>query len=112
VSVVSGGDFDEWDLEVRDGVFAAVRMRMAAEEHGGGKQLVRFRAAPVFSKGAVFLLIGVLGMSLGAAHDHAWIASGAIGVVAAILFARIFQDCATAMSAVVSTLQRLGARED
>jgi GT2 family glycosyltransferase len=111
-SVACGGDFDEWDLEVRDGVFAAVRMRMAIEEHGGGKQLVRFRAAPVFAKGIVFLLIGCLGMSLGAASDHAWIASAAIAVVAAIFFARSFQDCAAAMSAVVSSLKGMGAGED
>ena len=111
-SVACGGDFDDWDLEVRDGVFAAVRMRMATEEHGGGRQLVRFRAAPVFSKGVVFLLIGFLGMSLGAARDHAWIASAAIAVVAAILFARSFQDCAAAMSAVVSSLRGEGAKED
>jgi hypothetical protein len=111
-SVVRGGDFDEWDLEVRDGVFAAVRVRMAAEEHGGGKQLVRFHAASVFSKEVIFLAIGLLGIGIGAAFAHAWIPSGAIAVVVGILCTRIFQDGAAAMWAVVGTLKRLGGKED
>jgi GT2 family glycosyltransferase len=111
-SVVCGGDFDDWDIEVRDGVFAAVRMRLAPEEHGGGKQLVRFLTTPIFSKEVVFLTIGLLGISVGAAFAHAWIASGAIAIVVGILCTRIFQDSASAMWAVVDSLKRIGAKED
>ena len=44
--VVRGGDYDRHDLEVRGGLFGSVRTRMAIEEHGGGKQLIRFRSWP------------------------------------------------------------------
>jgi hypothetical protein len=47
--VLRGGDFDNWDLEVRGGLLGGLRTRMAIEEHGGGKQLVRLRSWPVIS---------------------------------------------------------------
>ena len=49
-AVRRGGDFDRWDLEVRGGPLAAVRIRATVEEHGGGKQLVRLRSWPWFSR--------------------------------------------------------------
>ena len=42
-SVFSGGPWDDWDLEVRGGLFAGVRVQVATEEHGRGRQLVRWR---------------------------------------------------------------------
>jgi hypothetical protein len=44
--VMRGGDFDHWDLELRGGLLGCARVLMAVEEHGGGNQLVRFRAWP------------------------------------------------------------------
>jgi glycosyltransferase involved in cell wall biosynthesis len=111
-SVVRGGNYDDWDLEARDGVFPAVRMRMTTEEHGGGKQLVRFRVWPIFSTGVVLLVMALLGIAVGAALDRAWIAAGTIASAGLVLFLRMFQDCATVTAAVVRTLKQLGARED
>src|SRR5690606_8709010 len=44
--VLRGGAFDDWDLEVRAGAAGALRLRMAVEEHGHGRQLLRFRTWP------------------------------------------------------------------
>ncbi len=41
-----GGDFDKWDLAVWGGPLAFSRIRMAIEEHGGGRQQLRFRISP------------------------------------------------------------------
>jgi GT2 family glycosyltransferase len=38
-----GGEFDEWDLEVRDGLFARARTRMAIEQYPAGQ---RWRSRP------------------------------------------------------------------
>ena len=45
-AVRPGGDFDRWDLEVRLGGLGVVRVLMATEEHGAGRQLLRFRIQP------------------------------------------------------------------
>jgi hypothetical protein len=110
-SVARGGNYDTWDLEVRDGVFGAVRARMATEEHGGGKQLARFRCRPTFSPGVLVLVLALLTISAGAALDHAWLASATIAAAAIIFSLRIFQDCATATAAVARTLKAMGFEE-
>src|SRR5439155_5656659 len=42
----AGGAYDHWDLEIQGGLFGGVRLCMAAEEHGGGRQMLRFRIWP------------------------------------------------------------------
>jgi len=49
--VRQGGDFDSWDLEVRGGLFGSARLLHVIEEHGGGRQLVRFRVWPLATRG-------------------------------------------------------------
>jgi len=41
-----GGDFDDWDLAVWGGALAFSRVRMAVEEHGSGRQQLRFGISP------------------------------------------------------------------
>jgi hypothetical protein len=43
---VRGGDYDAWDLEIRAGLLGFARLRHTVEEHGAGRQLVRFRLTP------------------------------------------------------------------
>ena len=42
--VKRGSDYDRWDLEIRNGFFGGVRCLMSVEEHGAGKQYVRFKS--------------------------------------------------------------------
>jgi O-antigen biosynthesis protein len=60
VPAETGGDFDRWDLEVRGGLFGCARLRMVSEEHGNGKQLVRFRLWPRVTKLAFGVVVGSL----------------------------------------------------
>jgi GT2 family glycosyltransferase len=39
--VRSGGQFDRWDLDLRAGPLGGVKLRIAVEEHGSGRQLMR-----------------------------------------------------------------------
>ena len=48
--VFSGGDYERWDLYVRGGMLGSMRLRVAVEEHGAGRQLVRIRSWPRFSR--------------------------------------------------------------
>lgn len=73
--VLPGGDFDDWDLEVRGGLFGSVRVRTAVEEHGSGTQLYRFATIPRVStvSGAALAMLSAL--LVAAACDGAWAAS-------------------------------------
>ena len=44
--VKRGGDYHRWDLEVRGGLLGSARMLHTVEEHGGGRQMARFRVWP------------------------------------------------------------------
>jgi hypothetical protein len=48
-AVEAGGDFDRFDLQARGGLFGAARLTLVAEEHGAGRQLVRFSIRPRLS---------------------------------------------------------------
>jgi GT2 family glycosyltransferase len=111
VSVSRGGDYDDWDLEARDGTFGAVRIIMASEEHGGGRQLVRLRAWPISSAALLSFVLALLGVAGAAAYEHAWIPSASLTIVGLLVFARIFQDCSTATAATIRALKQLGAEE-
>jgi len=62
IAVEPGNGFDRWDLRVRTGPLAAATIRIAVEEHGWGRQMLRFRARPSISRSAVMtlLLFGVM----------------------------------------------------
>ncbi len=104
-SVARGSDYDRWDLEVRGGAFGVMRLLCAIEEHGGGKQLARFRCWPRFSRGAVALgaLFGVL--SVVAALDGAWLVGLLLGVVATAVAALAIYDCGVAGGTLAQALE-------
>jgi GT2 family glycosyltransferase len=105
--VLRGGDYDRWDLELRGGLLGCVRVLMAVEEHGGGKQLVKFRTWPRCSTAGITLALLFAALSAGAALGQAWIACGVLNVVAFLFMMRIFKECSSAMTAVTTVLRPL-----
>jgi GT2 family glycosyltransferase/membrane protein implicated in regulation of membrane protease activity len=66
-AVRCGQDYDDWDMEIRCGLLGALRVRAAAEEHAGGKQLLRFKSWPrMFAMtGVTAALLGVIAIGSG-----------------------------------------------
>jgi O-antigen biosynthesis protein len=101
-----GTEYDRWDLEVRGGVLGAARMRMAVEEHGGGRQLVRIRSWPHCSRPGVALIGTSTVLAAAAALDGAWIACGLLAMSALVLIATALWDCATATGIMIRALEK------
>ena len=102
----SGGDWDRWDLQVRAGLLGVARLRIAIEEHGAGRQLVRVRSwprAPMTSilLGALAALVATLALVSDA--DALTIL---LGVLAASLVARLLYECGTATATIRRALHR------
>jgi GT2 family glycosyltransferase len=90
--VQRGGDFDRWDLHIKAGLCGGVRTRMAIEEHGAGKQLVRCRVWPRFSLIAM-TAICLLGLfSAWSFLDHAWVIGTILGSCSLLLALRMYQE--------------------
>ncbi|MDF2691788.1 MAG: glycosyl transferase family 2 [Labilithrix sp.] len=80
-----GGPYDRWELELRGGGFAAVRMRMAIEEHGAGRQQLLCRVWPRSGSITVLTVILLSALAVGAALDTAWVACAALAATALTL---------------------------
>jgi hypothetical protein len=102
-----GGDYDRWDLEVRGGRLGAARTLMAIEEHGGGKQLLRFRTWPRCSSAGAGVITLFAVLASGAALDHAWVATGVLGAVATALVLLALWECSVAATAVSNAVDGL-----
>ncbi len=66
-----GSDYDDWDLEVRGGLLGSARLRLGVEEHGAGKQMLRFRAWMRLSRAVPVLAAAGAGASFWAFMDGA-----------------------------------------
>ena len=104
-----GGDFDPWDLEVLGGLLGSVRLLMTMEEHGGGRQLARFRLWPKFWSPGLLLNLVLVVLAALAALDQARTIAILLGFFALMLAWRAFGDCATAMATHLNALQTVYA---
>jgi cellulose synthase/poly-beta-1,6-N-acetylglucosamine synthase-like glycosyltransferase len=109
--VLRGGDYDDWDLQVHDGTIGSVRVKMAVEEHGAGRQLVRFCSWPRCPGMSLLLMLAFAGLSAGAALDQVWVVSAILGLPALLLALLVAQDCAAATAVVLRALRAMEAEE-
>jgi hypothetical protein len=100
-----GGGYDNWDLEVQGGVLAGIRTKFVVEEHGGGRQMLRFRIWPRWSGYGLFLLILIGSLSLAAAYNHSWTATALLGGMSLFLGGRLLYESGTAMHQVTQVLK-------
>jgi GT2 family glycosyltransferase len=100
-----GGDFDDWDLEVRDGVLATARTRMAIEQYPGGRQFIRFRTWPHFYAPVVLTTLAVATLAACAAAAGAPLAAGVLGAVTVLLVLRSLGDAVAAIDCLSDVLR-------
>jgi GT2 family glycosyltransferase len=101
-----GGEYDRWDLQIRGGMLGAARVRMAVEEHGSGRQLVRHRSWPRWSRSGLALTIVFTALSIAAAIDGAWVACAVLGAISLVFTVSAIRDCGRATGSVLRVLDR------
>jgi GT2 family glycosyltransferase len=109
-TVLCGGSYDSWDLEVRGGPLGSARIRTLIEEHGGERQLVRLRSCPRWSKIAFAAPALFVLLSVGAELDRAWLAGIVLLSLAAVLVLRAVQECGGATAEVVQAVEKRTAQ--
>lgn len=107
VPVTCGGDFDQWDLEIRGGMMGRASLLMAAEEHGGGKQHLRFHVRARFA-GWVLVLVIVFGaLGIAALIDGAFMVAGILLCLSAILIIRSRHEALLAAVSYCGAIRQL-----
>lgn len=88
VRVKRGNDYDNWDVQVKTGLFVKAQGLLTIEEHGGGKQFIRFKCTPRCKPSGVIIpgLLILLGIFTLIAKEY--IISG---IVFSIFFAIVIQ---------------------
>jgi glycosyltransferase involved in cell wall biosynthesis len=111
-----GGDFDNWDFEIKNGLFNHTRALLTIEEHGGGRQLLRFRTMPVFSKMFIVLTILFFSIAAIAAFDHAFIVAILFACFGFTILSEYFRGASSALynlnKAFNSLSSKSSTRED
>jgi GT2 family glycosyltransferase len=105
--VQRGGDFDRWDLEIRGGLAGSARVSLAIEEHGGGRQLLRWRIRPRVSRIPALLGVGLIQLTAFAVDAAEVVAGGSLGTGALALVVWMYRDAALASGAVTEALRRM-----
>jgi glycosyltransferase involved in cell wall biosynthesis len=95
-----GEDYDDWDLSVRGGLWGTARLRFAVEEHGAGKQMLRFRMWPRVSMRVLGLTGFVAALATAAFVDGAWLAGGLLAPLALGMAWMAARDAARALEAL------------
>jgi GT2 family glycosyltransferase len=104
--VRSGGPFDRWDLDLRAAPLGGVKIRVAVEEHGQGRQLLRAKIWPRVSAGGSLVAALLLLLTFYAWWDHQLgFALAGTAVIAGVLALGI-EGTVTAMSLALSVLRR------
>lgn len=109
VVVRRGGATDPWDLEVRGGLHGSLRARLAVEEHGAGKQLIRLRADAHTALAARIAGWGSAALALAAATSGGSAAAAALAAVAVSLAWLTRRDQAHARGAWAAACRRVDA---
>ena len=102
--VARSGEFDRWDLEVREGWFASARVLMAIEEYPQGRQLVRWRIWPHWPLAALALAGCGVSLVVLAAVAGAYAAAATLAVLTVAFVVRMGRDAAAAIGRMSSSV--------
>jgi GT2 family glycosyltransferase len=102
-----GNEFDSWDLELQPSIMARARCRLGLEEHGGGRQLLRFaiKASPAPVPGIITLILAFLAAA--AATDQAETAAIILASLALLSLLLTMSSCAHGINAFRKAIGRL-----
>jgi hypothetical protein len=96
-----GGDFDRWDLQSGNKLFAYVRCLLTVEEHGAGKQYVKIKSTVSFAAFSLVTLILMTALSIVGFIYQQWLIGGVF-----IFFAElILFKCTLEKSNVLHSLE-------
>jgi GT2 family glycosyltransferase len=110
VRVRNGGDYDRWDVEAWGGPLGAARLRMAAEDHAHGCQLVRVAIRPRVPRGLLLFAAALAALGITAAAAGAWLVSAVYLASCAGLAAMVLRHAGAAMAALVNAAGARGER--
>jgi hypothetical protein len=91
---------------VRPGPVGGARLRLAVEEHGAGRQLVRFHVWPRPSRGGSALALALAAFAVASGQRGAVVGAALLGAIAFLLASKIVRECGAGVAACLRALPR------
>lgn len=110
--VRTGGDWDDWDLEIQGGPLGSARLLLTVEEHGAGRQLFRVRTWPRLSTWGSASALSLAAAGVFAAMDESWAAAIVLGLPAIGMAARMLGDYLEAARVIALAATNAQARAE
>jgi hypothetical protein len=107
-----GDSFADWDIEVRNGLFARCRALLAIEEHGMGKQFLKLKCKTRYSVTPIIIVSIFFVFSVWAAFSNHWIIAGLTGLTLLALSINLFASSARAMNNLYSAMNSLNSEKE
>jgi hypothetical protein len=104
--VQRAGPYDRFELDVKGGPCGGARVRCAVEEHGEGRQYLRFRVWPRLRRGVGVSLLGA-GLVAAAATEGAWLAAAIVGAGSLVIPALGLLDAGRAQGGILEAITRV-----
>jgi glycosyltransferase involved in cell wall biosynthesis len=98
------GNFDRWDLDLRDGPLGSARLLLSVEELGGGAQLIRYRCWPVIRQATFVAILGFCALAVTAGVSGAHVAAAIMAAIAIAMAALSFGECGSALGALLAAV--------
>jgi GT2 family glycosyltransferase len=106
-AVTHGAEHDRWDLQVRGGALGVARVLSVVEEHGDGRQMIRFRVWPVPSRALSVVAVPLAALAFLAGSDGALAAAIILALLATAVVGVGLYDCALAAGSLCFALGEL-----
>ncbi|MFL5824089.1 MAG: glycosyltransferase [Solirubrobacteraceae bacterium] len=103
-----GDEFSRWDLEASCGTLGRMRVRMALEEHGQGRQLLRMRCWPRWPRLGIAAALVLAGASAAALLDGALAPGIALALLCLAVATRTVLDLAASAGALDEAFRQAG----
>ena len=81
IGVKRSGDFDNWDLQLRNGIISVKRALLTIEEHGANKQFARLKTWCKPSAITIAITSSLFVLCLASAMQSAWIVTAVLAVL-------------------------------
>jgi GT2 family glycosyltransferase len=103
-----GDPCDRWDLHTWGGALGGARLRVAVEEHGRGRQLVRCRVWPRIPRGLPLAVVALATAGTLAAAQHAWLPSAILTALWVMLVTASVCECGIATAGALGAVAAAG----
>ncbi|MBC6491730.1 glycosyltransferase [Flavihumibacter stibioxidans] len=111
VRIRRSGQFDEWDLQASCGLFAGGRGMLVIEEHGQGKQMLKFKTWAHLNTFGLVIVSVLLILSVLAYFDRQFITMAIFYAISMLIIVQYIIDAAMAMSELTESFSQLAHLE-